>query len=43
MVSQLEVDNSKSEEPVRIRDIKSIEGRVVVLCLSTWYFGIILT
>lgn len=43
MVSQLEVESSASDQPTRIRDIHSIEGRVVVLCLSTWYFGVALT
>jgi hypothetical protein len=27
----------------RVKSIKSIEGRVVALCLSTWFFGYVLT
>lgn len=43
MVSQLELETGSSDQPTRIRDIHSIEGRVIVLCLSTWYFGVALT
>ena len=43
MVSQLEVESVGTEGPARVRDVHSVEGRVVVLCLSTWYFGVALT
>lgn len=43
MVSQLELDPTGSEQPVKVRDIHSVQGRVVVLCLSTWFFGVALT
>jgi hypothetical protein len=39
MISQLELDSSSQAEPARVRDVQSVEGRVVVLCLTTWYFG----
>lgn len=35
-----------SKDPLlanRVKSIKSVEGRVVALCLSTWFFGFVLT
>jgi hypothetical protein len=45
MVSQLELDNGKGgkPEPVKVRSIQSVTGRVVVLCFTTWYFGYVFT
>ena len=44
MVSYLEVQEKEPEDPVaKFRDIQSIDGRVVVLCLATWFFGYTLT
>lgn len=44
MVSYLEVQEKEPEDPeVKFRDIQFIDGRVAVLCLSTWFFGYTLT
>jgi hypothetical protein len=43
MVSQLELDSSSKVEPAKVRSIQSVEGRVVVLCFTTWYFGYVFT
>jgi hypothetical protein len=38
MVSELEIETDESKRP-KLKAIQNIEGRVVVLCLTTWYFG----
>lgn len=44
MVSSLEIEEKSPSKPQdKVRDIKSIDGRVAVLCLSTWFFGYTLT
>ncbi len=44
MISTLEVEAADPENPQsRVRNIKSVDGRVVVLCLTTWFFGYVLT
>jgi hypothetical protein len=45
MVSQFELAPSQKEDEqlIKIRDVKSIEGRVVILCLASFYFGYVLT
>jgi hypothetical protein len=44
MLSQLELETeSDSAARPRLKGISSIQGRVVVLCLTTWYFGYVFT
>jgi hypothetical protein len=43
MMNQMEIEGQRNLLPSRMKNIKSIEGRVVVLCLSTWFFGYVLT
>lgn len=38
MVSELEIEIDESKRP-KLKAIQNIEGRVVALCLTTWYFG----
>jgi hypothetical protein len=40
MVSELEIEIDESKRP-KLKSIENIEGRVVVLCLATWYFGFV--
>jgi hypothetical protein len=42
MISELEIDTDESKRP-KLKGIQNIEGRVVVLCLTTWYFGYVFT
>ena len=43
MYNELEIEQTQAILPKKVRNLKSIEGRVVVLCLSTWFFGYVLT
>ena len=38
LYSRLEIETASVAEP-KLKAISSIEGRVVALCLTTWYFG----
>jgi len=38
MVSELEIEMDEGKRP-KLKSIQNIEGRVVALCLTTWYFG----
>lgn len=42
MVSQLDIEVDEKKRP-KLTPVQNIEGRVVVLCLTTWYFGYVFT